>query len=75
MTTTSRIWLVTGSWLGILVAMVGSSFMAGASLTASALVLVGCLAPAAVVVLLGLSAPSPPVTQWLHVIERDARAG
>jgi hypothetical protein len=75
MTTTSRIWLVTGSWLGILVALVGSSFIAGASLTASALVFAGCLAPAAIVVLLGMNAPSPPVTQWLHGIERDVRAG
>lgn len=74
MTATSRLWLVTGTWLSIVVALVGSSVMAGASLTASVLVFAGCLAPAAIMVLLGLGAPSPPVSEWLHVVERRARA-
>jgi hypothetical protein len=73
MTTTSRIWLVTGSWLAVVVALVGSSVLVGASLTASALVFAGCLAPAAIMVLLGFGAPSPPVKDWLHVVERNAR--
>jgi hypothetical protein len=74
MTTTLRIWLVTGTWLGIVVALVGLSVRAGASLTASALVFAGCLGPAAIMVLLGLGAPSPPVSQWLHVVEQSVHA-
>jgi hypothetical protein len=37
-------------------------------------VFVGCLAPAAIMVLLGFGAPAPPVKEWLHVVERNARA-
>ena len=74
MTTTFRLRLVTGSWLAIVVALVGSSVLVGASLTASALMFVGCLAPAAIMVLLGFGAPAPPVKEWLHVVERRAPA-
>jgi hypothetical protein len=65
----SRTWLVGGVWFAALAVTVAGSVAMDARLSTSALLLVMGVAPAAVILLMGLGAPPPTVAEVLHAVD------
>ncbi|HEV3059087.1 MAG TPA: hypothetical protein VGY48_12625 [Vicinamibacterales bacterium] len=73
--TAARTWLLGSGWLATLVVIVASSVAMGARLSTSAFLLVVCAVPMGVMLLIGLSAPSPTVAEILYSVnnKQDGR--
>jgi hypothetical protein len=64
-----RMWLIGGSWTAATIAIVGSSFVAGASLSTSVLLMAWCAAPLGVARIIGFGAPPPTAAQALYAVD------
>jgi hypothetical protein len=63
---------VIGVWLALLVVAAGAGALSGVSITigATALWLVACVVPPAVILLVWSGAPPPTVAEILHTVDR-----
>jgi len=69
--TASRTWLVGGVWLATLALVIAGSVAMGARISTTALLLALSVAPAGIIVLIGLGAPPPTVAEVLYTVNKS----
>ncbi len=71
----ARLGLTVGVWFAAITAVMAGSVAAGATASTSALLLFVFIAPMAIMLLIGSSAPPPRVSQLLHAVNthKDGR--
>jgi len=69
--TASRTWLVGGVWLATLALVIAGSVAMGARASTTALLLALSVAPAGIMLLIGLGAPSPTVAEVLYTVDKS----
>jgi hypothetical protein len=62
----SRMMLISGSWLGVVAVIVAISVALGARLSTSALLVVICAVPVGVALVIGFGPPPPTVAELLY---------
>jgi hypothetical protein len=67
----SRTWLVGGVWLATLAVIIAGSVAMGARMSTMALLLALGLAPAGIMLLIGLGAPPPTVAEVLYTVHKS----
>jgi hypothetical protein len=67
----SRPWFVSCVWLATVAAIIAGSVAMGARLSTTALLLALGLAPAGIVLLIGLGAPPPTVAEVLYTVNKS----
>ena len=69
--TASRTWLVGGVWLATLALVIAGSVAMGARTSTTALLLALSVAPAGIILLIGLGAPPPTVAEVLYTVNKS----
>jgi hypothetical protein len=69
--TASRTWLVGGVWLATLALVLAGSVAMGARISTTALLLALSVAPAGIMLLIGLGAPPPTVAEVLYTVNKS----
>ena len=69
--TASRTWLVGGVWLATLALVIAGSVAMGARASTTALLLALSVAPAGIILLIGLGAPPPTVAEVLYTVNKS----
>ena len=69
--TVSRTWLVGGVWLATLALVIAGSVAMGARISTTALLLALSVAPAGIILLIGLGAPPPTVAEVLYTVNKS----
>jgi hypothetical protein len=69
--TASRTWLVGGVWLATLALVIAGSVAMGARISTTALLLALSVAPAGIILLIGLGAPPPTVAEVLYTVHKS----
>jgi len=67
----SRSWIVGGLWLATLTIVLAISVAMGARVSTTALLLALGLAPAGIMLLIGLGAPPPTVAELLYTVHKQ----
>ena len=69
--TVSRTWLVGGVWLATLALVIAGCVAMGARVSTTALLLALSVAPAGIILLIGLGAPPPTVAEVLYTVNKS----
>ena len=66
----SRTWIVGGVWVATLAVVIAGSVAMGARTSTTALLLALSVAPAGIMLLIGLGAPPPTVAELLYTVHK-----